>query len=214
MSRKWLLSIGILMMLGAAGCGNGGRLQGSDGQGEVKESIENIRVSKDSVQDGEKENNGNANGAKTSITAELNEEQKRDVELIHAYEKAINEGNTKEYISLFCSEIRKEMNDYIERTGDEDFIQEKVEILSIAALKDSYIEERSSSFGDAMGYEGYSVYYVAQKVDFGENADDGVKRNGEKKDLFLIVVENGERYLYRVSATEEIGEENWSMLEN
>lgn len=197
MGKQRIILAGMMAMLCLAGCG-----RGQEVSRQAQESTQILES--DQVQ----ESNQTQESEQT-----LTETQKSDLALIHAYEKAVNEENVKEYISLFCSEIREEMNAHVERAGEENFFGGMVEILSVAQVKDSYVSERAASFGDAMGYEDYAVYYVTQKAYFGENADDGVKQNGVKTDFVLIVVENGERYLYRISQTPELEADDLMELE-
>ena len=120
--------------------------------------------------------------------------------------RTVNDKDVDRYISLFASNIQAEMNDFIENNGKENFSQEESRtLLSVAAVSSDYVNSHVKSFDDVYAhFDEITVYYVTEDVQFPENAGSGLRKSGEQTNLYILVTEDGQRKLYRISRTPEL----------
>ena len=130
----------------------------------------------------------------------------KDIELIHQFTAAVNDKNIDAYIPLFCTDIQTEMYSFLEMNGNDNFfLGEKRELLSVSKLKTSYIKEHAELFDDvSASFNEFCVYYVIERLSFPKESIQ--KQNLVSSNLYIIVRENNEQKLFRISATPEIDE--------
>ena len=133
-----------------------------------------------------------------AITTSAHEE-KTDVkeQIIWEFVDAVNRQDVDQYVSLFTDDIQDEMKDYLKANGSEStFAESHREILSIEKTECVVPEKEQGQFEDAV------IYRVTEDVTYKENARQNTYAliSGVATHDYVIVLENGNWRLYRVSA--------------
>lgn len=99
------------------------------------------------------------------------------------------------YISLFTEEIKGEMRDYINEYGAEEFFRNnQIELVSVKAFNEKYMKDYAGSYlYETERYEQPACYLVTTL---------NLTMDVEETNIYVIVTENGQRCLVRVSMTD------------
>lgn len=130
-------------------------------------------------------------GGATAFTASAKKSENLLYEdLIYKYASAICSSDVSSYIALFTDENQRNMNEYLDDFGQNDFFREEsVEIMRLTKLStDTGILSAGLSPTEISNYENIIVYYAELSID----------GNMEYK-AFVLVNEDGEWKILRVS---------------
>ncbi len=125
--------------------------------------------------------------------------------LVNKYVDAINNNDVDAYIALFTQDNQNEMTSYIKAYGKDDFFQENnVELTNITKLSDQVGKDSSNITKDEISkYSDTTIYYtemIVQVKNGNGNDDDDILDNGYVYKNFIIVKENGDWKISRVSS--------------
>ena len=119
--------------------------------------------------------------------------------LIDEFVNKINDQDIQGYIDLFAPEISKEMKQYVNENGeDEFFVETRRDIISIEKINsECAVKEKEA-------YEDVAVFRVVENIKYKHKIkrDTCELKEGVNTDDFVIVKQNGNWYIYRVSAAD------------
>lgn len=136
----------------------------------------------------------------TSLTVKAEDMKETDAEgLIERFVDCVNEHNIQGYIDLFAPEISREMIQYLDEYGeDEFFVESHRNIISIKEIGTESATEEKKMFEDV------AVYQVVEEITY----KDRIKREtcelkeGVNTHDFVMVEQGGKWYIYRVSVSD------------
>lgn len=125
--------------------------------------------------------------------------------IINSYIDAINDKDIDNYIALFTQDNQIEMRSYLSEYGKEDFFQEHhIELTNISKLSKQVGEYSSNlSIDELSKFSDTEIYYSEMKVQVEKgngNENDDILDNGYTYRNFIVVNENGNWKISRVSS--------------
>ena len=124
--------------------------------------------------------------------------------LVNGFADAVNNNDVAGYISLFTESIQSEMEEYLTYTEDEEsfFKENSIQIVNTTKLSTDVGELSAALNNDEIStYEDVAVYYAEMYIDVDNdvNLGEGISDEGYNYKVFVIVKENGQWKIYRVS---------------
>lgn len=129
-----------------------------------------------------------------------NEDDEAAEGLISEFVQTTNSNNVEDYIELFTQWNQIEMRKYVSENGKESFSQEQIELKNIKKLS-AEVGYRSAGITaeELSAYEDLAVFYVETQVAFTDEALYDISDEGYAYKVFVIVKEDGEWKIERVS---------------
>ena len=122
------------------------------------------------------------------------------IELVYSFAEAINNKDADAYISLFTKWNQELMRLHIERSTAADFFQEDaIELINVKELVKSK-DFATNLTTEYERYEDAAVFYTEEYITLISDADvAGMLENGYNYRIYVVVKENGEWKIERVS---------------